>query len=45
MECREKIIPKGEEVTSRWKVLHNEEFYNLYSSQNIIMEMKSYRVR
>jgi hypothetical protein len=35
------IRPKSEEVTGRWRKLHNEEFHNLYSSPKIIMVMKS----
>jgi hypothetical protein len=32
--------PKRDEATGEWKRLHNEEFYVLYSSPNIIRVMK-----
>jgi hypothetical protein len=28
--------PKRDEVTCRWRQLHNEDLHNLYSSKNII---------
>jgi hypothetical protein len=31
---------KGDEVTGKWRRLHNEELYDLYSSQNIIRVIK-----
>jgi hypothetical protein len=37
--------PKREEVAGGWKRLHNEELHNLYASPNIIMVMKSRRIR
>jgi hypothetical protein len=40
-EMLRKIKPKREEVISGWKMLHHEEFYNLYSLLNIIKKMKS----
>jgi hypothetical protein len=36
--------PKREEDVS-WRKLHNDELYNLYSSQNIVRVMKSRRMR
>jgi hypothetical protein len=37
--------PKWEEVMGGWKKLHNEELHNLYALQNIIMAIKSRRMR
>jgi hypothetical protein len=38
--------PKMEEVTRRsWRKLHNEQHHNLYTSPNIIMVIKSRRMR
>jgi hypothetical protein len=37
--------PKREEVAGGWRELYNEELCNLYSSPNIIREIKSWRVR
>jgi hypothetical protein len=37
--------PKRDEVTGRWRKLHNEELYNLYSSPSIIRTIKSRRMR
>jgi hypothetical protein len=37
--------PKRDEVTGEWSKLHNEELHNLYSSPNIIMQVKSRRMR
>jgi hypothetical protein len=36
--------PKGDEVTGELKKLHNEELHNLYSSPNIIRQIKSRRM-
>jgi hypothetical protein len=33
--------PKRDEVTREWRKLHNEELHNLYSSPNIIRQVKS----
>jgi hypothetical protein len=35
--------PKKDEVTGEWKKLHKEELHNLYSSPNIIRQIKSMR--
>jgi hypothetical protein len=37
--------PKRDEVTGEWRKLHNEELHNLYSSPNIIIHIKSRRIR
>jgi hypothetical protein len=37
--------PKRDEVTGEWSKLHNEELHSLYSSPNIIRQIKSRRMR
>jgi hypothetical protein len=37
--------PKREEITGNWRKLHNEELHNVYSSENIIIIIKSRRTR
>jgi hypothetical protein len=37
--------PKRNEVTGEWRKLHNEELHILYSSPNIIRQIKSRRMR
>jgi hypothetical protein len=37
--------PKRDEVEGEWRKLHNEEPNNLYSSPNIIRQIKSRRMR
>ena len=37
--------PKRDEVTGKWRRLHNEELYDLYPSPNIVRVMKSRRLR
>ena len=36
---------KRDKVTGEWRILHKEEFYDLYCSLNIIWVMKSKRMR
>jgi hypothetical protein len=38
------FVPKSDEVTGEWK-LHNEELQNLYSSPDIIRQIKLRRMR
>jgi hypothetical protein len=54
-ECRLRVFenrvlrrifgPKRDEVTGKWRRLHNKELYALYSSTNIIRVIKSRRLR
>jgi hypothetical protein len=37
--------PKRDEVTGEWRKLHNEEIHILYSSPNIIRQIKFRRIR
>jgi hypothetical protein len=37
--------PRRDEVTGEWRKLHNEELHSLYSSPNIIRQIKSRRTR
>jgi hypothetical protein len=37
--------PKGDEVTGEWKKLHSEELHNLYSSPDIIRQVKPRQMR
>jgi hypothetical protein len=37
--------PKRDEVTDEWRKLHNDELHNLYSSPDIIRQVKSRRMR
>jgi hypothetical protein len=37
--------PKGDEVTGEWRKLQKGELHNLYSSPNIIRQIKSTRMR
>jgi saccharopine dehydrogenase-like NADP-dependent oxidoreductase len=34
-----------DQVTEEWRILHNEELHNLYSSPNIVRESKSKTLR
>jgi hypothetical protein len=45
MVLRRKFGPKRDEVTGKWRRLHNEELYALYFSPNIIRVIKSRRLR
>ena len=42
---RKTLMSTGDEVTGEWKILHNEEPYDLYFSPNIFRVMKSRRMR
>jgi hypothetical protein len=37
--------PKRDEMKGEWRKLHNEELHNLYSSPDIITQVKSRRMR
>jgi hypothetical protein len=37
--------PKRDEATGEWRKLHSEELHNLYSSPDIIRQVKSRRMR
>jgi hypothetical protein len=37
--------PKRDEVTGEWRKLHNEELHKMYSSPDIIRQVKSWRMR
>jgi hypothetical protein len=37
--------PKRDEVMGEWRKMHNEELHNLYSSPDIIRQVKSRRMR
>jgi hypothetical protein len=39
------FVPKVEKVAADWRRLHNEKINNLYVSPNIIMMIKSKRMR
>jgi hypothetical protein len=38
-------VRRRDEVIGEWRRLHNEELYDLYSSQNIIRPIKARRIR
>jgi hypothetical protein len=42
---RKMFIPRRDEVTGEWRKMHNEELHNLYSSPDIIRQIKSKRMR
>jgi hypothetical protein len=37
--------PKGDEVTGEWRKLHSRELHNLFSSPDIIRQIRSRRMR
>jgi hypothetical protein len=45
MVLRRIFGPKRDEVTGEWRKLHSEELYILYSSPDIIRQIKSSRMR
>jgi hypothetical protein len=45
LRLREIFGLKRVEVAGDWRILHNEEFHNLYTSLNIIRMIKSRRMR
>jgi hypothetical protein len=42
---RRKFGPYRDEVMGEWRKLHNGELHNLYSSPDIIRQIKSWRMR
>jgi hypothetical protein len=44
MVLRRLFGPKRDEVTGEWRKLHNEELHNLYSSPDIIRQVKANEV-
>jgi hypothetical protein len=42
---RRTFVPKRDEVTGEWRKLHNEERHNLYTSPDIVRQIKSRRMR
>jgi hypothetical protein len=45
MVLRRTFGPKRDEITGEWRKLHSDELHNLYSSSNIIRQIKSSRMR
>jgi hypothetical protein len=43
--CEIQFIIVRDEVTGEWRKLHNEELHNLYSSPDIIRQVKSSQVK
>jgi hypothetical protein len=42
---RRKVGLKRDEVTRKWRILHNEEIHAMYSSLNILLVIKSIRMK
>jgi hypothetical protein len=42
---RKTFGPKREKVTGEWRILHNDELYELYFSSNINWLIKQIRIR
>jgi len=45
MVLRRIFVPRRDEITGKWRRLHNEEINDLYSSPNIVRVVKSRRMR
>jgi len=43
-QCAGTFEPKTEEVAGGWRTLHNEELHNLYTTPNVIREIRSMRM-
>jgi hypothetical protein len=42
---RKRFEPMRDEITGEWRKVHNKELHNLYSSPDIIRQVKSRRMR
>jgi len=45
MVLRKLFGPRRDEVKGKWRILHNEELHDLYSSPNIVRVIKLRRMR